>query len=83
VRINRDYVRTNQTVWVMNEGKLNIREVQVVLSDSDYAYISEGLEANELVVTSSLSAVAEGLALRTESEAAEKESALKVSSTEE
>jgi RND family efflux transporter MFP subunit len=82
VRISRDYVRTNQTVWVMNEGKLNIREVQVVLNDSDYAYISEGLEANELVVTSSLSAVAEGLALRTESKAAEKESALKVSSTE-
>lgn len=83
VRIGRDYIRTNQTVWVMKDGQLNIRDVQVVLSDAGHAYISEGLEDKEQVVTTSLSTVAEGIGLRTESETAGDESALKVSSTEE
>ena len=83
VRIGRDYVRTNQTVWVMKDGQLNIRDVQVVLSDAGHAYITEGLEGGEKVVTTSLSTVAEGIGLRTESETAGGESALKVSSTEE
>lgn len=83
VRINREYIRTNQTVWVMREGTLNIRDVQVVLSDTDYAYINQGLEKGEMVVTSSLSTVAEGLALRTEAASDEKETVQRVSSTEE
>lgn len=66
VRINRDYVRNNQTVWVMENEKLSIREVKIVLSDAEYAYISEGLEDKEQVVITNLSTVAEGLDLRTE-----------------
>lgn len=64
VRLHRDYVRSNQTVWVMEEGKLAIREVQIILSDSEYAYIKEGLSDQDLVVTTNLSTVAEGLGLR-------------------
>ncbi|MDT0643776.1 efflux RND transporter periplasmic adaptor subunit [Zunongwangia sp. F363] len=63
-RINRDLVRSNQTVWVMKKGKLVIRKVEILLSDADYAYISKGLEEGELVVTTNLSTVAEGLDLR-------------------
>lgn len=66
VRIHRDFVRNNQTVWVMENGKLSIREVKIVLSDAEYAYISEGLNDKEQVVTTNLSTVAEGLDLRTD-----------------
>lgn len=66
VRIHRDFVRNNQTVWVMENGKLSIREVKIVLSDAEYAYISEGLKDKEQVVTTNLSTVAEGLDLRTD-----------------
>ena len=66
IRISRDYVRTNQTVWVNDNGKLSIRDVEILLTDADHAYITEGLEDNEQVVTTNLSAVAEGLDLRTE-----------------
>lgn len=68
VRLNRDYVRTNETVWVMQEGKLEIRDVEIVLNDSRYAYIKEGLAAGEKVVTTNLSTVANGIPLRNSEE---------------
>lgn len=68
IRLNRDFVRTNQTVWVNDNGKLTIRDVEILLTDAKYAYITKGLEENEQVVTTNLSAVAEGLGLRTKAE---------------
>jgi len=65
VQLNRDYVRTNQTVWVMEEGKLSIRDVEIVVTDEEYAYISGGLYDEEKVIISNLSTVAEGIDLRT------------------
>ncbi|MDC6353296.1 MULTISPECIES: efflux RND transporter periplasmic adaptor subunit [unclassified Robiginitalea] len=66
VRISRDHLRTNQTVWVNEDGKLSVRDVTVVLTDMNHAYISEGLNGNEQVVTTNLSTVSDGIALRTE-----------------
>lgn len=68
VRINRDYLRTNNTVWVMKDEKLEIRDAEVVLTDSQYAYISNGLEDGEKVVITNLSTVTEGTPLRTGAE---------------
>ncbi|MFO8000718.1 MAG: efflux RND transporter periplasmic adaptor subunit [Marinilabilia sp.] len=68
IRLSRDYVRKNQTVWVMADEKLEIREVDIVLSDAEYAYIREGLEDNEKVVTTNLATVVEGSPLRLEEE---------------
>jgi RND family efflux transporter MFP subunit len=65
-RLNRDYLRTNQTVWVNENGELSIREVEVILTDAEYVYISQGLEEGEEVVTTNLSVVSEGVKLRTE-----------------
>ena len=64
IELNRDYIRTNNTVWVMKNGKLEIRDVDVVLTDASNAYISSGLANNEQVVTTNLSTVAKGLELR-------------------
>lgn len=69
VRLNRDYVRSNNTVWVMEDEKLQVREVEIVLSDAENAYINSGLEDNDKVVTTNLSTVADGVGLRTEGEA--------------
>jgi len=85
IRLNRDFLHTNQTVWVMQDGKLDIREVEVILSDAEHTYIREGLEHNEQVVTTNLSTVIDGIGLRTESEISDNEvhTPLKVSATEE
>lgn len=64
VRIERKYLRKNNTVWVMKDERLNIRSVKVAYSDQDYAFIQEGLSDGELLVLSDLSRVKEGAELR-------------------
>ena len=66
VRLNRDYTRKNNTVWVMEGDTLNIKDIKIRFQDARYAYISEGLEEGEKVVTTNLTTVAEGVSLRTE-----------------
>jgi multidrug efflux system membrane fusion protein len=68
VRLDRGYVRQGGTVWVMNDGKLEIRNVDIAFQDPQYAYISKGLSDSDQVVTTDLSAVVEGSELRTEGE---------------
>lgn len=68
VRLNRDYVRKNETVWVMKNNKLSIKEVEIMLQDAQYAYISSGLNDQDSVVTSSLATVANDVRLRLKQE---------------
>lgn len=68
IRLDRAYLRKNDDVWVMKEGQLEIRDVTLVFEDAQYAYISEGLEDKDQVITSNLATVVEGSALRQESE---------------
>lgn len=70
VRLQREYVRQNDTVWVMADGKLDIRDVQVTFRDAEFAYIASGLDAGEDVVTTSLATVTDGLDLRREDDTA-------------
>lgn len=66
IRLERELLRMNDTIWVMKDGALEIREVGVILRDRDHAYISSGLEAGEEVVVTNLATVVEGAPLRTE-----------------
>ena len=63
-RLPRDLVRDQETVWVMKDGKLVIRNVVITFTDAKYAYISEGLHDGDEVVTTTLATVAEGIGLR-------------------
>lgn len=64
IRLNRDYLRKGKTVWVMEDGKLDIREVDILFQDAEYAYIRKGLSDKDKVVTTDLSTVVEGSGLR-------------------
>ncbi len=64
VRLNRDYVREGEKVWVMEEGKLAIREVDILFEDATYAYIRSGLSEDDQVVMTNLATVTEGASLR-------------------
>jgi hypothetical protein len=68
VRLNRDHLRQGGTVWVMEDDKLRIRNVDITFQDADYAYISKGLSDNDQVIVTDLSTVVEGSDLRTQSE---------------
>lgn len=65
IRLKRDFLHNNE-VWTMEDGKLAIKEVEVLLKDSEYAYITDGLKDGARVVTTNLSTVTEGIPLRTE-----------------
>jgi RND family efflux transporter MFP subunit len=64
VRLNRDYIRENETVWVMKDGKLHIQDVDIIFQDAQYAYLRSGLSENDQVVVTNLSTVTEGARLR-------------------
>jgi RND family efflux transporter MFP subunit len=66
VRLNRDYVRDDETVWVMADNTLHIRDAKIVFRDARYAYVAEGLNDGDQVVTNNLSTVRDGAPLRLE-----------------
>ncbi|MCL7945417.1 efflux RND transporter periplasmic adaptor subunit [Marinobacter sp. ATCH36] len=71
VRIERDWVRRNNTVWVMEERQLAIREVEIAFRDDEYAFIQAGLENGDQVITNDLASVVSGARLRLENERTE------------
>lgn len=64
VRLDRDLLREDETVWVMQGDTLDIRNVKLALKDAKYAYIRSGLQTGDKVVKTNLSTVVEGAALR-------------------
>ncbi len=68
VRLDREYLRQGDTVWVMREGKLRIQPVDVRFSDAEHAFIGGGLAAGDRVVTTNLATTVDGLAIRDTSE---------------
>jgi len=68
VRLPRELVRTGNTVWVMQADTLQIRDAEIVFQDDAHAYVTEGLESGDLVVTTNLATVVSGAPLRLEGE---------------
>ena len=68
VRLNRDFIRQDDTIWVMENDTLRIRNADILFRDANYAYITNGLEENDRVVTTNLSTVVDGSPLRLEGE---------------
>lgn len=64
VILPRSALREEDKVWVKNqEDKLEIRKVDVVQKDEDFAYIREGLETGDLVVVSPIAIPIPGMLL--------------------
>lgn len=64
VRLPREHVHQGDTVWVMKDEKLDVREAEVIFRDARFAYVRSGLETGEEVVTTTLATVADGIGLR-------------------
>ena len=72
VRIDRGHVRADNTVWVMDDGQLSIRTVEIPFRDADYAYVRNGLHDGDHVVTTNLATVVDGAPLRVKAKPAER-----------
>ena len=66
IRLPRHAVHNGVQVWIAKDDKLNIREVTIDRTDNEYAYITAGITGGELIVTSPIDAVTEGMAIRTQ-----------------
>lgn len=64
VRIDREYVRQDDTIWVDENGVLRIRELKIAFRDDEFAYVRSGLSATDKVITTNLATVFDGAALR-------------------
>ncbi len=64
VRLKREFIRSDDTVWVSKDGTLEIREVTIDFSDGEFVFISDGLEDGDEVVISTLATPAEGIGLK-------------------
>lgn len=71
VRVSRDYIRQNDTIWLMRDDRLVINDVDIVFEDAEYAYIRSGVSGDDRVVTSNLATVEDGVRLRLEDESAD------------
>jgi RND family efflux transporter MFP subunit len=69
IRMDRDYLRQNDTVWTKEDGVLRIRELDIIFRDKEYVYIRSGIGPDARVVTTNLSTVVDGAQLRLEGEA--------------
>lgn len=66
VRLSRDYVRKDDTAWLMKDGVLQIVDLEIVVRDSKHAYVTKGLQDGDEIVTTNLSTVTDGAKLRVE-----------------
>ncbi|MCA9200775.1 MAG: efflux RND transporter periplasmic adaptor subunit [Planctomycetales bacterium] len=64
VRLPRDLVRDGDTVWVLKDEKLEIRQTDILFRDAEFAYVQSGLHGGDEVVVTTLATVAEGVGLR-------------------
>lgn len=64
VRLDRKLIRDSDTVWVMKDEKLEIRETDIVFRDADHAYVRSGVDDGDEIVVTTLATVAEGVGLR-------------------
>ncbi len=66
IAIPRDAIRQGNQVWVVNGDHLNIKTLQIVRSDKDYAYVASGIDGQVDVIISSLDVAIDGMEVRTE-----------------
>ncbi len=65
ISIPRKALRNNRQVWLIDgENRLRIRQVEIARREKEQLLISKGLSAGEQVVTTPLSAAADGMLLR-------------------
>ncbi len=66
LRIPRHALHNGSEVWVAADEKLRIKTVQIARQDDSYAYIAEGLDDGDVIITSPLDTATDGMEIRTQ-----------------
>ncbi|MCB9988449.1 MAG: efflux RND transporter periplasmic adaptor subunit [Rhodospirillales bacterium] len=65
LRIPLQWLRDGGKIWLIEDGKLVSRSVKIIYEDRTHAYVTEGLDKDDRIVTSGIAVPVEGMALRT------------------
>lgn len=68
-RVPLSWVRDGNMIWVNEAGRLVFRPVEILYTDRDFAYLSEGITAEDIIVTSDIAVPVENMKIRTVAEA--------------
>ena len=60
----RDALREGDTVWVVEDGLLYVRPVEVIQEVDEAVYVTSGITENDAVVTSTLTVMTDGMSVR-------------------
>ena len=60
----RHAVHNDREVWVSRDGQLTIQTVAIARRDKDFVYVVSGLQEGDLIITSPLDVVTEGMRVR-------------------
>ncbi|MEH0018005.1 MAG: efflux RND transporter periplasmic adaptor subunit [Desulfobacter sp.] len=66
--VSRSHLRDNDTVWIYNNGRLDIRAVAFAWKEDGTVYIRSGIRAGDRLITSDLPAPVQGMALQIDAE---------------
>ena len=64
VVLPRAALREGDTVWIVEQGTLRVREVEVVQEVDEEIYVTNGITENDRVITSTLAVMTEGMSVR-------------------
>ena len=64
VALPREALREGATVWVVEQGTLQVRAVEVVQEIDEEIYVTSGIDENDRVITSTLTVMTEGMTVR-------------------
>lgn len=63
-KISRETLHNSNEVWVAIDGKLKVVELDIIRLDEKYAYADSGIKDGDLIVTSQLEIIIDGMDIR-------------------
>jgi len=67
IAIPRDAIHQSDdviTAWIVNDNSLHIKQLDIIRADKNFAYIKEGLNDGDMIITSSLDIAIDGMKVR-------------------
>ncbi len=68
IAVPRVAVHNRNQIWVINDDRLYIKDIDVVRMDDEFAYVTGSLEDGSVIVTSALDVVVDGMSVRLEAD---------------
>ncbi len=73
LRVPRYSVHNGNEVWLFNDSRLHVREVEIIRQDDEFSVIKSGISDKDVIITSPLDVVTDGMKVRVDDGNVERE----------